>query len=412
MTYVPSNALLDAPFDFTNPETGRKEITQSFANTYTLCNRKGFFNGPERLEPLEERKPLSFGDLWHRVMATHWALVAKNQPEGMCHVGVKFYGSVDRAVANWKYERQEANKDEYDTDEWADLALSMYDQYAKQFGEQDQQNYKVLAVELTIRRAILNLDGSDTGWDMVGTPDLILWDRVNKRMLVIDHKSTASRRESFYQDLDETMQGWDYSWLASHEFGVPCYDFMINAARKKTPTKPSLLKTTLSAKKGDDNALPLNIRKLFKGLPSPTKVPDTTYEIFTRTLNDAIALHEDDQLRNPGIELLIREQYKHIEHALFSRSDENGTEFTWRKSCFYTDEHHLRFQLHMLSVTRSLDAERMWMQNLDACELRERHCPYRMLCVSGDGPLTRKAYRQRPEGQVLASMTNKEQSNS
>lgn len=395
---------------------GPREITQSALNTFGLCRRRFHWNVNERLDPLRQTKAINFGHLWHRIMAAHYLRMADLQM-ATCddNAGMWFPTSAEkvlhdaqREAARYYEEARTADVDMDQVNEDLDLAGTMYSQFCTVFDPDiDMNTWWIRGVECTLRGRIPTLNGKPSAWTMVGTLDLLLQCKKTGRIVVVDHKSTSTDRDRHVPNLDLSFQGQDYVWLASLACGLPVNHVVFQGARRKAPTIPEPLKSTGLLSDAD------------------SKVPDTTLTIFDAAARKCVedvlsepppdlgpepsdakeakawkkkletATEKYNARRTEVMAMDICVVYANARRALAAREDNNGNSFVWRKEAYIPQDRIDRFRDDVYRKCLDIADERRWNTSLDACNSIGRSCPYIALCVYGDGPMSRMAFKER-----------------
>lgn len=345
----------------------QKIITQSALMLYTECKAKFHLSINRRLEPNFRKKAFDFGDIWHDILGAHYTEMG-NRQGGLRIKSEKQYTTV-AAQLHKMMTSDSVNKDILNE------CFELYDIYVKTFPpEKEEERYLILGVECRFNETIPGTD-----WKMSAGMDVVMWDKKQKKVVIRDHKTTSSARDKHMPNPDLNYQGWDYTAVLSKNRGIHIGDIIFTATRKKSPTKPELLKSTM--------------------MPSTDRVPDTTYDIFVDAITTAqkeVRKPEHDYTKAALAGRKINfADYVPIIQELEKREDEEGNSFVWNKYAFVTEDRHRFFWEDARRKVLELEKETMWNRSFNSCNNHYGSCIYTIPCMMGLKPENLRGFSER-----------------
>ena len=190
-------------------------VSYSELDTYRQCPLKHHWAYVERWKkPPTEGGALAKGSLWHLVLETHYLTLMGGGTIDDCREAVA--GHLSDTVSGTQTETQELI-------EW------MYNGHVDHHGSDD--HWEILAVEYPFVINLPDPEGNPSPYDIKGKIDLVVRDRNNGTVWVVDHKSGANLPDQMDLDIDD--QFGLYVWALNqpgHDKWVPT-GAIHNAAR-------------------------------------------------------------------------------------------------------------------------------------------------------------------------------------
>lgn len=197
------------------PREGAIVISYSELDAYKQCPHKWALAYEERwTKAKDEQTAAGRGTMWHQMLDSHYT--ALKLGEGA--QGARF--AVEERVAEFR----RAGKDP----EVIDLLMWMYEGYVERWGYDDQ--WEVLVVEYKAIVPLTFPDGTPSMFDLKMIIDLVVRDRTNGKVWIVDHKSHAELPKEKELELDD--QFGLYTW-GLRQMGHKIFGCVYNTARTK-----------------------------------------------------------------------------------------------------------------------------------------------------------------------------------
>jgi len=209
-----------------NPD-GTVVLSYSELDTYRQCPLKHFLGYRERWSrPVSDESPLSRGILWHVVMEEHYGVI-KDYSEAHGGRAIKEEEYQDVLISCWEAVFPHLH-DPVTGNQSADQELIqwMYEGYVEKYGV--DPDWEILAIEYPFEVALDMPDGNPSPYYLKGKIDLIVRNRVNNSVWIIDHKSGKDLPTQMALEIDD--QFGLYGW-ATRKLGYRIMGLMHNAAR-------------------------------------------------------------------------------------------------------------------------------------------------------------------------------------
>lgn len=370
-------------------KTGRIDIervlTTSLRNLWTGCHRRFYYRIMEGLKPIATPRPLYFGSMVHAGLAAHY------DPNGVatCASAVKasameyiadLSNLQDADAAQGAIEETEANARE---------ALALLTRYFDFWGASNDA-WEVLAVEQMYETRLMTPRGTSSHWMFAGVFDLVVRDRGDGVIKIIDHKTTATKnREAYIADQELDPQSKGYVMLAQEALHEPV-QFVFNVLRKNAPAEPAALVC-----KGKCNAL----AKEDGYNPDCPKCHGTNVTGYSvkKGVDTTPAIFEAAMKAHPHVEW-TDEYHAHMERL---RANADSWFYQVEPPPFNADDLH-DFHQESYEVTREISEANYWTRNFNACKALGRKCVYRHLCLNegnkGAQEEARTAFTAEPPG--------------
>lgn len=372
-------------------------LTNSLRNKWTGCHRRFHYRMIAGLEPIVVATALSVGKLYHYGLAAHYLglRAAQNPGPGQdpCDMGYDDpHSAVDKYLAAYLVEledlpdqdaAQRAKEDARANGERVHGLLEAYFDFWEGFDQ-----WEILAVEEPMEMRLLTPRGTRSHWRYAGIPDLVVRDREDGRIKIVDHKTTSNTSREGYQaelELDPQSRGYCMLWGVLND-GEEA-DFIFDVQRSKLPSIPA---TTVCPKCNN------KIKKdpSFNNPDCPTckgtnvkgitarKDLDTTPKVY----RELLAKHPHLDSTDP----------QHVEALM--RLDAKADSWAYRFELSYTAEELEDFHRESYEITREMSEAGYWTRNLGGCFAPGRMCVYRHLCLaegnSAKAAEARAAFRQ------------------
>lgn len=190
-------------------------ISYSELDTFKQCPHKWALGYEERwTQEKDERTAAGRGTMWHQMLDSHYtALKLGGGPEAA-------QTAVEQRVADF----YSVGKDS----EVIDLLMWMYQGYVERWGY--DPNWEVLVVEYKAIVPLRYPDGSLSPFDLKMIIDLVVRDRTNGKVWIVDHKSHADLPKERELELDD--QFGLYTW-GLRAMGHKVFGCIYNTARTK-----------------------------------------------------------------------------------------------------------------------------------------------------------------------------------
>jgi len=335
----------------------------------------------EGLERIIQARALSVGKLWHYGLAAHYLgiqaaqNVGPNQDPG--DLGYpEPHDAVDQFLAAYLVELEELPDQDMAQGAMEDarkngaLVHDLLEAYLDHWDGWDQ--WEILAVETPLEMRLLTPKGTRSHWRFAGIPDVVVRDRSDGRIKIVDHKSTSTMsREQFQAELELDPQSRGYCLLWSTLNNGEEADFVFDVQRTKIPKLPA---TTVCPKcngkiKKDpafnNPECPVCNGTNVKGITARKNL-DTTPQAYREVLAKYPHLDPEDP---QYVEALMR---------LEARADC----WAYRFELSYTAEELADYHREAYEVTREMSEAGYWTRNLSACFAPGRVCAFRYLCLS------------------------------
>lgn len=196
-------------------------VSYSELDTYRQCPLKHQWAYKERWRrPVEENSALAKGSLWHLVMEEHYQ-VLQNHPRTI--------RTKDQAVLDEAYEAVRPLIIDLRTGDQTEVQALiewMYHGYVEQYGV--EYDYDIIGIEDAFELPLRDPEGNKTDYYIKGKIDLVLRDRSNGHLWVVDHKSGSNLPNQMDLEIDD--QFGLYTWAMKQQ-GKPALGAIHNAAR-------------------------------------------------------------------------------------------------------------------------------------------------------------------------------------
>ena len=192
-------------------------ISASQIFTYLGCSLKYMFQYVQKSTPQHLSVALPFGRAVHQAIERYYQSVM-DLGEGVPVeiMQVLFAESVSLAIDNAStpilYKKEAPDKDSI-IDMGRRLLQVFHD-------EVDLTGYEIVGTEIPLRATLYNENGEDTDFKLVGILDLLLKDKANGELMVVDNKTAKNTMAQ--SATDENLQMSAYSYLlASNKYVFP-----------------------------------------------------------------------------------------------------------------------------------------------------------------------------------------------
>jgi hypothetical protein len=167
--------------------TTKHIVSYSELDTYRQCPLKHTWAYKERWrKPPTEGGALAKGSLWHLVLETHYLVLRDG-------------GTLEQAIEAAKTHLvDQASGLQTETQE---LIQWMYEGYIEHYGSDNQ--WEILAVEYAFVINLPDPDGNPSPYDIKGKIDLVVRNRENNQVWVVDHKSGANLPDQMDLEIDD-----------------------------------------------------------------------------------------------------------------------------------------------------------------------------------------------------------------
>lgn len=366
-------------------------LTNSLRSQWTTCHRRFYYRVIEGLEPIVKRRPLWLGSLWHAGLAAFYrgmkADANKDLPVPHQAIDAAFQAYADgledlpddEAVALALEGAQEVQAT-------AHLLLDRYLHHWQDFHDSGQ--WEVLHVEEPFEIRLLTSTGNPSHWKYTGIPDLVARDLSDKRIKIVDHKTTSrTNREAYTSELelDPQSRGYCLLWWELQRLQLPEakpeVDFIFNVQRSAMPSEPmTLVCRKCNAKVKKDPAFTNPDCLACKGTNvsglSKAKDLDTTEEKYRAALAQYPHL-------NPA-------EYEEVFNLLQARADS----WMYRVELNYEEGELVDFHREAYELTREISEANYWTRNFAACWAPGRVCIFRNLCLAEGNDQRQEEARQ------------------
>lgn len=219
----------------------RITVSYSEIDAYRQCPYKHYLAYGERLsKPPPVESSLGRGTAWHEVLQVFYQFLQQGSSNEEAYV------STLEHITQMPIELQP-------------MLYWMFRGYVIAYPK-DYLFWEIIAVETTIVAPLLNEDGSETRFDLKAKIDLIIRDKRNDLVSIVDHKSTSALRDKGF-DWEEQFGLYE---LVCNRAGYNVFNTVHNAALTKM-NKGDLLKPGDDGYKGNMKETPLDSR--FKRTP-------------------------------------------------------------------------------------------------------------------------------------------------
>lgn len=197
-------------------------VSYSELDTYRQCPLKHTWAYKQRWKkPMAENGALAKGSLWHLVLETHYNAIKTHERYDrdldaavLAHASAEVYPLLfDERTGDHQNEVQE-------------LVFWMYRGYVEHWGV--DPDWDIVSVEDAFLLPLIDPDGNESPYFIKGKLDLLVRDRKNGKLWVVDHKSGANLPAQMDLEIDD--QFGLYSW-AMRQRGLAVLGAIHNAAR-------------------------------------------------------------------------------------------------------------------------------------------------------------------------------------
>lgn len=180
-------------------------VRTSERGTWKRCRQQWAYAYLELLKPKTEAPALRFGSLIHKALEIRYPKGVKRGPHPAKTFAKLFDAELSEAETKWGFTDSDGD--------WAnarDLGVAMMNAYVDEYGKDEQ--YKVLASEMTFRVPVLNPNTGKVAFYYVGTIDGLWEDRRDKAKLLNDYKTTKNNPKDLdYLALDDQADAY-WTW--------------------------------------------------------------------------------------------------------------------------------------------------------------------------------------------------------
>lgn len=376
----------------------RRMITNSTRAMWLTCQTRFRYAVLERTVPKRKALPLSFGTLLHNILETYY----RNGGGGMAFA--------DGLIAEWLSD-QERHLSEQEFMDYkaqgkvralADVARSIAGRYVEKYPH-DLDEYRVVGVEEMFRAPILTPKGNKSTWDFGGKVDLMLEDE-GGRLWIMDHKTTQETRPDAVEiniELDGQPRG--YIWGIQQVKGVTVYGMIYNVMRKKVPAIPATIQCKKCKGTGRTTDKKTEVESVCE------KCQGTGVEAVSIAQCDSLV--EVYQAQLDAFPHVDQEPHRKQLDRLGARGDNFLYRFEYDVSQADIDAWHADTYCVVQSI---MAAQKGWgfTHNYSACNVNNRVCPYRPLCLGADPDQARiDLYDVLPEGTEAPELADQEGDN-
>ena len=364
-------------------------LTNSLRNKWTACHRRFYYRMVAGLEPIVKARALSVGKLYHYGLAAHYLgiMAAQRRELGQDPGDMGCpdpHDAVDTYLAAYLVELEELGDEEavaYAVDNARANGAQVHDLLEGYFAHWDGwDQWEILAVESPMEMRLMTPKGTPSHWRYAGIPDLVVRDREDTRIKIVDHKTTSHSNREAYQaelELDPQSRGYCMLWSVLHEGQAA--DFVFDVQRSKIPTEPQALickKCNNKIKKDPTyvNADCPDCKGTNVSGITTRKDLDTTLKVYQAALD-----------RYPHLDTSTPE-YQEALQRIGARADS----WAYRFELAYQPGELEDFHREAYEVTREMSEAGYWTRNLGACFAPGRVCVYRHLCLA-EGNSAREA---------------------
>jgi len=164
-----------------------KVVSYSELDTYRQCPLKHLWAYKERWKrPVAEGSALAKGSLWHLVLETHYLTLMDG-------------GTLDQAIESVQPHLSDQASGLQTPDQ--ELIQWMYEGYIERYG--DDKEWEILAVEYPFVINLADPDGNPSPYDIKGKIDLVVRNRLNGSIWVVDHKSGSQLPDTMDLEIDD-----------------------------------------------------------------------------------------------------------------------------------------------------------------------------------------------------------------
>lgn len=378
----------------------RLTLTYSERQMWRDCHRKHGYAYVEALRPEREAEPLRMGKVLHQALRVG---VVELFASHSVHLGeAAARAELERAL--WAAVRDAgAASDEYAaevTEEFARNRAWLEHSVAGYFGGADEllDRYRLLAAERAFSVPVADNSGRPHSLWYAGTMDLVLFDMLEQRVVVEDHKSTSGHPQQLERKLQLDEQTTGYLYAVRHMAQADCFvdsplhaflktaplrtfsGVAYNVFRKAAPRAPKNTKVT----KADCPERYAELRQLEEATGQPqgkvsTAAIDTTVQMYADALWSqkerlGLAPTEKQRVRLEALEL-VAPYYVRLEYHRTERDLE-----AWRSEAWAEGRR----------IRQAYRDERARSRNPGHCTGAASYpCPYYALCVAGEPQRTR-----------------------
>jgi hypothetical protein len=194
-------------------------LRTSERGTFKRCRWKWWHEFEEQLKPKTAVPPLRFGSLIHMALADYYVKGVKRGPHPAKSF-TKYYNAEIKAQGEFGFRVHDLEEDEV----WAEageLGVAMLTSYVEHWGSDNQ--WEVLVTEQPFRQLVHHPATRKPLFWAVGVMDLIVLDRLTKRIHVVDHKSAKTISVQYLSlDLQATSYWtWGLDWIYENELLAP-----------------------------------------------------------------------------------------------------------------------------------------------------------------------------------------------
>jgi hypothetical protein len=200
-----------------------EEIVVSYSelDTFRQCPLKHHWAYKQRWrKPVNESSALAKGSLMHLVYETHYQIMQKHErlsDQSQADALAEAAAAIRPLLMDEKTGEQTENQE---------LVQWIYDGYVQRWGAESE--YDIVGVEDAFRITLKDNEGNPSRYQIKGKIDLVVRDRSNGQLWVIDHKSGANLPNQLDLEIDD--QFGLYVW-AMRESGTPVMGAIHSASR-------------------------------------------------------------------------------------------------------------------------------------------------------------------------------------
>lgn len=179
-------------------------VSYSEIDTYRQCRLKHQLSYLERWRTSDEAPALTRGTRFHSVMEAHYGVIKKAKEEKIELEPIDFRA----AVGDFLYDEDGGQTEEMELVEW--IYTGYLDCYAL------DPDWEIVAIEKPLLAPLPNRDGSESGFYLAGTIDLIVKDHsAGGGLWIVDHKTCKNMPKQ--KDFDMEDQTGLYTYLLKRE---------------------------------------------------------------------------------------------------------------------------------------------------------------------------------------------------
>lgn len=196
----------------------RRTVSFSELDTAKQCPLKHELAYVERWSKQQDpMSALNKGTAWHNVMEAHYKVIQRAQKHGVVEGEARHAWDDDAVLLSCRHaaSRLIAEMD----DSLGGLIWWMYDGYVKLYGLDPQ--WEILAVEHNAECVLPTLTGNRSSFTLKMKIDLVVRNKLNKQVYVVDHKSGKDLPGAKVMELDDQfgLYTWGMRQLGKKVFG-------------------------------------------------------------------------------------------------------------------------------------------------------------------------------------------------